>query len=106
MRISFFSPDEDSCINRRNVGKFLTCFYVFSASRAWLNLFIEVLASPKQKDWFRNVWVGPLDDFVCDSLLVISKDCVHYLTIAMVPKVQPVGQIRTEKDSNPTRELS
>ena len=56
--------------------------------------------------WFRNVWVGPLDDFVCDSLLVISKDCVHYLTIAMVPKVQPVGQIRTEKDSNPTRELS
>jgi len=48
--ISFFSPDEDSCINRRNVGKFLTCFYVFSASRAWLNLFIEVLASPKQKD--------------------------------------------------------
>ena len=37
--ISFFSPDEDSCINRRNVGKFSTCFYVFSASRAWLNLF-------------------------------------------------------------------
>jgi len=35
-KISFFSPDEDSCINCRNVGKFLTCFYVFSASRAWL----------------------------------------------------------------------
>ena len=34
--ISLFSPDEDSCINCRNVGKFLTCFYVFSASRARL----------------------------------------------------------------------
>jgi len=31
--ISFFSPDEDSCIDCRNVGKFLTCFYVFVASR-------------------------------------------------------------------------
>jgi len=25
-RTKEFSPDEDSCINRRNVGKFLTCF--------------------------------------------------------------------------------
>jgi len=25
-RISFFSPDEDSCINCRNVGKFLRVF--------------------------------------------------------------------------------
>ena len=31
-----FRPDEGSCINYRNVGKFLTCFYVFTASRAWL----------------------------------------------------------------------
>jgi len=31
----FFNPDEDSCINYRNGGKFLTCFYVFTASRAW-----------------------------------------------------------------------
>ena len=46
--ISFFSPDEDSCINRRNVGKFLTCFYVFSASRAWLNLFIITTSSGKK----------------------------------------------------------
>jgi len=30
-----FNPDEDSCINYRNFGKFLMCFYVFNASRAW-----------------------------------------------------------------------
>jgi len=29
MRLSFVShPDEDICINYRNVGKFLTCFYI------------------------------------------------------------------------------
>jgi len=33
-----FSPDEDSSINCRNVGKFLTCFMLcfFTASRVWL----------------------------------------------------------------------
>ena len=50
-----FSPDEDSCINYRNVGKFLTCFmFLLPVEPAW-SLFIEVLASPKQKETPRGM---------------------------------------------------
>ena len=38
-----FSLDEDSCINCGNVGKLLTCSYVFTASRAWLKFVYELV---------------------------------------------------------------